>query len=296
MIDWDQLRMVSSVIRDGSVTLAAKNLGISQSTLTRQIAALEKSLGTSIFVRTSKGVELNDVAKALLVPLQEMEDAVYQVTRIVQSSRRESKGVVRICAGALVATYILPGLLLKIRDALIDIDIDLVCSEEQVDIESRESDISLSFIRPESTLLVTSKIAEYQFAVYASSTYIARHGEPLTVHELARHDLIGDDQIGLLLEKLIDAGVNHENIQFSVNATSQVAAWKLVESGIGIGFCLSMIAEKAPGVRRILPDFHVPILPLWLIAHNGYSTNERLRRVFNQLKLVFNQFAIEKYN
>ncbi|MEM7433660.1 MAG: LysR family transcriptional regulator [Myxococcota bacterium] len=281
--DWDPLRVFVAAADTGSLSGAAREVGVSQPTAGRQVQALESQLGVQLFARTSRGLQLTDTGMALLEHARTMAAAANRLALAAQGQAESVAGVVRITASEVVATYTLPPVLVELRAAEPEIEIELVASNATENLLEREADIAVRMYRPTQADVITRSIGEIGVGAYAAESYIARHGCPIEPEDLLEHDVVGYDRDDTTIRGFRMAGVEVTRRFFPVRTDDQVLAWHLVVAGYGIGFMQVQIGDAEPKVRRVLPDLSLPTLPMWLTAHSELKTNRRIRRVYDFL-------------
>lgn len=282
-LSWDGLNVFLCVAELGSLSKAAAQLKMSQSTLTRQIAAVEAQLGVPLFERTTRGMAPTEVARALLAPVQTMRRQVMTVGRIAQGHDDKPHGVVRITASESVAAYLLPRMLTELRQQQPHVDVVLLATDRVADLVEREADIAVRMVRPEQPELVARKVADLKIGVYAHVRYLARRGRPQQVQDLLDHDVIGFGDPEPLRKALAAGGLDASLLRLACLSNSHAVSWELVRAGLGIGFVAEPIGDATPDVERLLPNSGAPSFPVWLTVHQEVRSNARLRQVFDFL-------------
>ncbi len=281
--DWDHLRVFVGAAEHGSLSAAGRALGLSQPTVGRHIQALEASLGVRLFQRTARGLDLTETGLDLLEHGRDMAAAADRFALVAAGREAAVAGTVRVTASAFVATLTLPEIIADLRVAQPEIEIELVSSDATENLLQREADIAVRMYRPRQADVITRKVAELSLGVYAAYTYLARRGTPSEIDDLLGHDIVGYDRDNTIVEGFAHAGVAVDRHFFVVRCDDQVAYWRLVVAGAGIGFSQVRVGDAEPQVARVLPTFAIPPLPVWLTAHAGLRTNPRVRRVFDFL-------------
>jgi len=281
--DWDHLRVFVGVAEHGSLSAAGRELNISQPTVGRHIQALEDSLGVRLFQRTVRGLDLTDTGRDLLEHGREMAAAADRLALAAAGREAAVSGTVRVTASAFVATLTLPEIIADLRLAHPEIEIELVASDATENLLQREADIAVRMYRPRQVDVITRKVSELSLGVYAANSYLSRRGTPRELNDLLAHDIVGYDRDETILQGFAAVGVDVDRHFFVARCDDQVAYWHLVVAGVGIGFSQVRVGDAEPLVSRVLPDFAIPPLPVWLTAHAGLRTNPRVRRVFDSL-------------
>jgi len=281
--DWDSLQVFVAAAAEGSLSGAARVLGMSQPTAGRQVQALESQLGVQLFSRTSRGLALTETGMDLLEHARSMAGAANRLALAAEGRSESVAGVVRITASEIMATYTLPAILVRLREAEPEIEIELVASNATDNLLEREADIAIRMFRPTQADVVTRRMGEIEMGTFASEGYLARRGCPSNIEELLDHDVVGYDRDDTVIRGFQAAGVEVDRHFFPFRSDDQVVAWRMVVEGLGIGFMQAQIGDAEPRVRRILPELELAKLPMWLTAHSELKTNRRIRRVYDFL-------------
>ena len=286
VLDWTLTRSFLAVAESGSLTGAARRLGLSQPTLSRHITDLESKLGP-LFHRQPRGLAPNDAALALLPHAKAMEEAAARLSLAAAGREEAPTGTVRITASRVVSFHILPSVLGDLRRAEPGIDIDLVPSDTSENLLMREADIALRMYRPDQAEVITAHVADLPFGIYAARSYIARHGTPQTFEDLLHHDMIGFDRSDLMLRMMAEMGIQRKRTDFPIRCDDQLVYLELLRAGLGIGGMQTIIARQVPDLVRLVPDLPLPPLPVWITAHQALRHTPRIRRVFDHLTQAF---------
>ena len=281
--DWNRARAFLVTAEEGSLSAAARALGMTQPTLSRQVSALEKELGVALFERVGRGFELTPTGKALINHVRMMGDAASHLSLVASGKSESLEGNVCISATEATAVFMLPPIIRRLRLAEPGIAIEIVASNKISDLKRREADIAIRAFRPTEPDLIAKKIGSFIFNLYAAKSYHAEFGSLQTHADLINADFVGFDTASQFLDILNKHGVNITKANFTVYAENHPAHWALVKEGMGIGGMLENIGEAEPLVERVLPSLSFPADDMWLVAHRELKTNKRVRRVFDFL-------------
>ncbi|MBR9842832.1 MAG: LysR family transcriptional regulator [Rhodobacteraceae bacterium] len=282
-LDWSLIGTFLAVAETGSLSAAARKIGSSQPTIGRQIRAIEDACSSELFHRHARGLELTELGRALLPEARKMQEAMQSFMIAAAGASQSLSGVVRITASVFMAQYVLPQIIAEMRCVEPDIQIELVASDSTENLLFREADIAVRMYRPTQLDMIARALGEISLGLYASETYAARAGLPLTPAELQRHDLIGYDRNDLMIRSMREAGWPVTRDWFNVRCDNQSAYWALIVAGCGIGFCQSNIARATPGVVEVMPDLPLPKLPVWLTAQQTMRHTPRVSRIWDLL-------------
>lgn len=281
--DWSLWRSFSAVVKYGSLSAAARGLGLSQPTLGRHIEALEQALDLSLFERTLSGLKANQAALRLYEPVAVAETALARAAILAAGAQAEFSGTVRVTASTMVSNYVLPALLHPLRQRYPAIAIETVPSDSAENLLLREADIAIRMFRPRQLELVTKKLGEIPIITCAHESYLARRGTPASVAELADHDLIGFDRSDAIIAHANQVGLTLRRDQFVLRSDNQTQLWELICAGLGIGFGQGPLVKTTPGLVALPIDLAIPRLEIWLTTHKELYTSHRIRAIYDAL-------------
>jgi DNA-binding transcriptional LysR family regulator len=290
-LDWNLIRSFVSVAESGSLIAAARRVGVSQPALGRHIDELERDLGLTLFVRGRAGMRLTDAGMALLEDARAIRrDVDHLLLRAAVRSDSVS-GPVRIAASQVMAVYVLPAILARLKQAEPGLEIELVADNAIANLLARDADIAIRMARPVQNDLIAQKIGDLALGCFAHRDYVARRGAPASLAELTGHDLVGYDRVSRIIDAMSQFGVTLERSGFAFRTDDEVAQWELVRAGAGVGFAQMAVAAGDPNLERLLGDLPLPRLPLWLAAHQDLRTSRRIRRVQDFLQAELKAYA-----
>ncbi len=282
-MDWNQARAFSATADAGSLSAAARRLKLTQPTLSRQIAALETALGTLLFERVGKRLVLTETGLSLVGHARAMAAAAEAMALAAAGSSQDLTGRVTISATDAVSAYLLPDLVARIREAAPQITLAVVASDSISDLRKREADIAIRHVRPSEPELIARRVGEMTAHFYAAENWLARNPAPQSVAELAQAELLGFEPIETFAEHLRLAGILISADRFRILSANSVVLWEMVRQGVGICLMLKEIAERMPGVVRLLPGLPGTPVPVWLVSHRELRTSGKVRLVFDIL-------------
>ncbi len=282
-LDWSLVQVFVAVAETGSLSAAARQLGVSQPTLGRQVQAMERALGAPVFKRRARGMAMTAFGSHLLEPARAMHRAAGTLALIAAGENQSLAGTVRISASVAVSHHVLPPILSDLRDANPEISIELVASDATENLLFSEADIAVRMYRPEQLDVVTRHLGDIALGLYGATTYLDRAGRPQTEDDLKTHAFVGYDTSDLIIRGMRAAGWNVDRDWFPVRCDHQTVYWELVRAGCGLGFAQVMTAEPDGTVERVVHDLPLPPLPVWLSAHEKMRQSPRIRRVWDAL-------------
>jgi DNA-binding transcriptional LysR family regulator len=282
-IGWELYRSFLAVLNEGSLSGAARSLGVAQPTVGRHVASLEKSLSLALFTRSQIGLMPTEAALSLRIYAESMQSTVAALERAAASQGAGVRGTVRITASDIIGVEVLPPIIALLRDQHPDLTVELVLTDRVQDLLRRESDIAVRMLRPRQELLVARRLGQIEIGLYAHQRYIARHGAPVNIADLAKHSLIGFDQTTAFIRSAGKALSGWRRETFAMRTDNNLAQLALIRSGAGIGACQAPIARRDDSMVRILPrQFSLP-LETWVTMHENLRNSPRCRVTFDAL-------------
>ena len=293
-IGWELYRSYLGVLREGSLSGAARALGVTQPTVGRHIAALEQALGLVLFTRSQQGLLPTEAALALRSYAEAMGHSAAALVRAADSQGDGVRGTVRVSASEVMGVEVLPPLLAQLQAEHPALTVELVLSNRVHDLLQREADIAIRMTEPRQDALIARRVGTIPLGLYAHPSYIAAHGTPATLAELAQHRLIGFDAETPFLRAAQKALPAWRRDRFAVRSDSDVAQLSFIRAGAGIGICQSALARRnAPALVRLLPQQLQYGLETWVVMHEDLRTSPRCKRTFDALVVGLERYLAE---
>lgn len=290
-VSWDDQRCFHAVLEAGSLSGAARRLGVSQPTVRARIEALERALDTVLFTRSVNGLTPTDAAGALSESVRTMAMASDQFIRQASAPPGEVAGVVRISVPEFMGVEVVPAMLARLRERHPRIRVELVLSNEAANLLGQEVDVAVRTFAPTQEALVARKVALIALGFFASHDYLARRGVPETLSDLAQHDLIGPDRRRGDLAMLSAVAPQLSPQRLVLRTDSHVAQFAAARAGLGVAVGQVPVGERDAALQRVLPDFKVAEMGVWVVMHENLRLVPRVQAVFDGLGVEFQRFA-----
>ncbi len=281
MFDWNDLRYFLTVARHRSTIAAGKSLGLSQSTVQRRVSELERRIGRQLMARHPTGYRLTEFGEVLLPYAERVEAAISDFELRVKDTVRELAGVIRVtCPEPIVYRMTKSSLIDRFHSRHPGLRVEFVTSDRYLDLSKGEVDVAFRSGDTDDEL-VGRKIADSIWAVYASRTYVERHGQPARVEDLSLHPLVGFDEslrqhraAKWLREVVPDAKMAARN-------SSVLGLVSAVKSGIGIGPLPTALGDAEPDLLRVLGPIPELARSWRLLAHPDIRRIPRVAAFFD---------------
>lgn len=310
--DWNLIRSFVAVVEQGSLTRAATTMGLSQPTLSRQIAELEKTVGAPLFERVARGLQLTETGENLVEPARHMMAAARSLGIAAASHDTDLQGTVRITATEIVAAFVLPDLVRQLAIRHPEIQIEVVASNQISNLLEREADIAIRMVRPTQSALIARHLGDSPIGFYAHKDYLASvtatptaakssssppasstsvAAPSIDLNALAKYRWIGLDQSDQFIAGFRAAGIHVDKSFFEFRSDNHLVNWQALLSGVGVGIAMRWLAQKESSLIAVLPEQNMPDLPIWLTSHRELKSSKRIRSVFDFLATELKKMA-----
>ncbi|WP_439528836.1 LysR family transcriptional regulator [Pannonibacter sp.] len=281
--DWNQARALVAVADLGSLSAAAKALGLTQPTIGRQISALEAELGVVLVERSGRSQTLTASGREVLEAARAMAEAGLRLSLVASGHAQAVAGPVSISASDMFAHYALPPVLRHLQAIAPALEIDVIASNEISDLKRRDADIAIRHVRPTGNELYARLVREATAHLYAARSYLDQTGRPGSVADLTGKTFVGFGNRAEMVHYLAMYGISAAESDIRFNSANGTVAWEAVRKGLGYGFMAVDFARGLTEVEPVLADEIVVKFPIWLVTHRELHTSPRIRLVFDVL-------------
>ena len=289
-VSWDFYRTFLEVLREASLSGAARSLGLTQPTVGRHVDALEEALGYALFIRTQQGLSPTQQALALRPYAEALESTSMALLRAASSQESGVRGTIRITASDVITVEVLPAIITELHAAYPELTIELMPSNRIEDLLQREADIAVRMQRPSQGVLIARRIGDIELGMYAHKDYLARRGKPVRIDDLAGHALIGFDKETAFIRSMKTQLPEVRRELLALRTDSDLASLAMLRAGFGIGFCQIGLARRNPDLVRLFPKRISLKLDTWLAMHEDLRENPSCKVAFAALTK-----GLEKY-
>ncbi|MGZ9668259.1 LysR family transcriptional regulator [Pseudomonas sp. GNP014] len=290
-ISWELYRSYLSVLQEGSLSGAARALGVAQPTVGRHIDTLEQQLGVSLFTRSQQGLLATEAAQALKPFAQSMQANAAALLRAAEAQGSGVRGTVRISASEVVGAEVLPPVIAGLQGQYPELNVELVLTNRVQDLLHREADIAVRMVAPEQGSLIARRIGDIELGLHAHRRYLDARGTPQTLEQLTEHALIGFDQETRFLRSARHWLPQWRREHFTLRTDSDLAQLAMIRAGVGIGVCQVRVAQRDPALVRVLAHPFKPRLTSWLTMHEDLRNSPRCKVTFEALLSGLEQYV-----
>jgi DNA-binding transcriptional LysR family regulator len=280
--DWDSYRSFLAVLEEGSLSGAARRLGLTQPTVGRHIEAIEAGLGQGLFLRSQRGLTPTAAAETLRPYAEALKANAEALVRAASRRPGQIEGLVRITASEVIAAEVLPYIL---KDAMArhpGLRVEVEASNRTADLLHRAADIAVRMAAPLQQSLTAVKCGAVRLGLYAAPDYVARRGPLQRLEDVGDHLLIGFATETPYVRALAAGLPMPPQAAFALRTDNDLAALAAIRAGLGIGFCQCGIARRE-GWTRLLPGAFALSLPAWVVMHEDLKANPAGRAAFDAL-------------
>jgi DNA-binding transcriptional LysR family regulator len=291
-MDWDKLRIFHAVADAGSFTHAGETLHLSQSAVSRQISSLEESLSSRLFHRHARGLILTEQGELLYRTVHDVFAKLTMVEARLTDSQEQPQGPLKIATTVGLGSLWLTPRITEFIEMYPDIEVNLITTDEELDVSMREADCAIRLTPPTQADLIQRRLTRVHTHVFASPEYLQNRGMPEKVRDLANHDLIvyGEDQampvanINWLLNAVRDA--TNEEPRKVLTLNNLYGMFRAVEAGVGVAGLPDFLAREAKNLVRILPELEGPGNDAFFVYPEEMRSSQRIA--------VFRDFLLRK--
>lgn len=280
-MDWDKLRIFHEAARAGSFTHAGDILNLSQSAISRQVAALEQEVGTALFHRHARGLLLTEQGEVLFRAARDVTDRIQAAEVRLSETNQRPSGLLRVTATVGLGSTWLASRLHEFVERYPEIQIDLNLSDSELDIGMREADVAIRLRQPTKVDLIQRRLFTVHFHLYAAPNYLKRFGSPLSISDLKDHRLVafGEATASYLRDmNWLDKTMGEQDgvSKVSIKANNIIAMMRAVQADAGIAMLPDYIVDANSGLVRLNLNADLPFFDTYLAYPPELKNTARL--------------------
>ncbi len=287
MFDWDDLRYFLAIARCGSTLSAAKALGVSQPTVARRLSALEARIDRKLVEQHPTGYRLTDLGRTMLPHAEEVERSVAAFQRQVMLGGKDLSGTLRVTCPEGMASRILAPMIEAFQAKYPQLRVDLIMTDRRLDLSKGEAEVAIRMHEPGEASLIARRIADSAWGIYASRTYIERHGRPQKYEDLDNHAVVefagemADNQAGKWLRLTAPLA------RIAARGNSMLGVLAFVKSGAGLAPLPMMLGGSAEGLEAVLAPVPEIGSRIYLVMHKDLRRTARVRAFSDFIAVEF---------
>ncbi len=280
-MDWDKLRIFHAAAEAGSFTHAGDALNLSQSAVSRQVAALERDLKQSLFHRHARGLVLTEQGEILYNTVAEVMNKLQTAELLLADTATKPTGELRVTAPLGLGTVWVTQQIAEFQDLYPDVAVELILNDEQIDIAMRAADVAIWTGEPEQPDLIRRRLFGVKVRIYASTGYIRKYGAPNSLEDLSRHRFVSySGRPATHLQPILwleSAGLGEgENRVPSFRVNSVVALKYAIQSGVGIGMLPDYMTEEESDLVPVLEHVDGPSMEVLFVYPEELKSSKKV--------------------
>jgi DNA-binding transcriptional LysR family regulator len=285
-MDWDNARIFLAIHRAGTLRGAAARLDIDQATVGRRLAALEKSLGARLFLRTPSGYVATPAGDLAVTAAEAMEHAADQFQRKMQGIDNRLSGSVRVTTSDTMASHFVLDAMRRLHVAHPEIRVILSTGTEITNLTRREADLAVRTLKPDNPDLISRRLVRRAMGLYAARGYIKARGMPERAAGLAGHDVVVYQAAVAPRhrERLCGEPIAQARVALEVN--SGMVMLQAARMGMGVTELPCHMADGDKELVRVWPEV-ADHYDVWLVMHSDLARSARVRAVADAIVASF---------
>jgi DNA-binding transcriptional LysR family regulator len=282
-LDWDKLRVFHAAAKAGSFTHAADSLNLSQSAISRQVSALEEEVGVPLFLRHARGLKLTEQGELLYNTANDVLVRLENTRISLTESREHPAGTLRVTTTAGLGSGWLIDRIPEFVEAYPEINLQLILSNEELDLGTREADCAIRLSQPMQPDLIQRKLFTVHFHIYAAPSYLARYGTPKTIAEIAKHRLVtfGEPVPAYLRDvnwlQMAVAETDTQELPKFLQINDLRSIRRAAEGGAGIAMLPDYLVTDGSILVRLLPETETPTFDTYFCYPEAIKNAAKLK-------------------
>ncbi|MBO6521789.1 MAG: LysR family transcriptional regulator [Rhodospirillales bacterium] len=290
-MDWDKLRVFHAVAEAGSFTHAGETLNLSQSAVSRQVSALEQSLGTPLFHRHARGLILTEQGETLFDTAHNVFAQLARVQTQLAENKERPQGALKISSTVAFGSVFLASRMKEFVNRFPEIEVSLVLADTELDLSMRQADVAIRLTPPTQPDLVQRHLMTLHYKVYAAPEYLQQNGMPKNARDLDKHRIVvyGEDarppaaNLNWLLTEHARDGIPRKPV---LRVNSIYGILRAVQSGLGLGALPEYMGRELGSLVEVLPELQGPELNMYFVYPEELRDSARI--------VAFRDFIVEK--
>ncbi len=281
-LDWDKLRVFHAAAEAGSFTHAAETLHLSQSAISRQVSALEHDVGVPLFNRHARGLVLTEQGEMLFRTAHDVLMKLESIKSQLLETKDRPSGVLRVTTTVGLGTGWLTERAKEFLDLFPEINLQLVLTNEELDLTMRQADCAVRLRAPQQPDLIQRRLFTVHLHVFAAPSYLDKHGVPKSVADLDGHRIVtfGEPVPSYLaglnaLETVGRPDGDKRPAVLQINDLMSVR--RAVRRGVGIAMLPGYMADKDSGLVPILPELEGPSFDTFFVYPEAMKNQAKLK-------------------
>ncbi|USG61723.1 LysR family transcriptional regulator [Sneathiella marina] len=279
-MNWNDLKYYLAIVRQGTLSSAARELGVNQTTVSRRLNILEKQLETPLIQKIDGKYIPTDIGQKIFEHTQSIELDAVAITHIVTDQDTSPSGIVRVTAvESLINHFLIPKIEL-FHDQFPNIKIEFIADSENLQLNRRQADVAIRLARPTEGDMVISKLAQIGFSIYGSSVYVSEY----RAEKFEDRPWVAYTESLAQLPEMRWLASNVKNADIRLMSGSALSLATAIRAGVGIGILPCQLGDPFPGICRLSEDEPIVSREAWLLINKDLRNTPRVRHFADWLK------------
>lgn len=291
----DNLRLFLTIAEKGSLVAAARETGLSTTTVSERLASLETHYGVVLFNRTTRSINLTEEGRILVDGAKNVLSDVSDLDTLIRHGAETLSGPIRISAPIDLGRSIVSQVIARFTEENPAVTVELSLSDGYVDLVGQGFDLAIRFGSIEDSSLRLRSLGSYQRLICAAPSYLDKHGAPERPEDLSHHNCLVM-RFGGTLDNIWEFGSGRKRQRIRVSGTRVVndgwliRSWAIAGNGIVLKSELDVGEDiRAGQLVPLLEDFLPPPKPMQMMFPPGRAQPRRIAALAEQLKQAISQ-------
>lgn len=272
-LDWSDYQFVLAVGRTGTLSAAARTLGVNHSTVFRRINAIEKKLGVRLFERLPNGYAMTPAGEEMLSGAVRIEEEIITLERQLSGQDLRLSGHLRVTTTDTLWQKLLAPHFAAFIEKYPDIQLEVNIAGEFLNLTKRETDVALRPTSNPPENLIGRHLCDIASAVYAANDYLQMNPKP----DLSTHAWLAPDDSLAHLSSIRWLTKNHPQARIVLRCNSLTGLLAAAKAGIGLVILPCFMGDSEPDLRRVTEPDSALSVGLWLLSHADLRRTARVR-------------------
>lgn len=286
--DLNELRTFQRIAARGSLSAAARDLGVGPAVVSKRLTALERRAGHRLVHRTTRRLSLTEEGLALREHVERMLEALEAAEARLAGGQETPQGLLRVAAPISFGRIHIAPLCAELAAEFPKLDIDLRLDDRLLDMIEARVDVAVRIGQPQDSSCILHRLVDNFRVVAAAPSYLQRRGRPRTPEDLAEHDLLrfDDPTVPWRLEGPDGAVVEVEaRPRLRADSGDAVRDWGLAGAGVMMKSLIDICPEiRAGRLERLLPDWRSARTPVYALTPTNRHTPPKARVFLDRLQ------------
>ncbi len=273
--DWDDLRLVLSIVDGRGLSGASKLMGVHHATVLRRLDTLEKRLGVRLFDRLATGYRATELGQELANAASTISPKIEDLFRKTEGRDLSLSGTIRCATSDYLAASLLPNLITSLQATYPDIELEITVSAQLASLSKRDADVAIRATNSPPQNLVGTHIRDLEFGLFGRRDLVAGESGSSKLEDIHAPWITSDDSVAH--SSVHTWRENHfSDARPKIRFDSLLGIFHAVKANAGIALLPVFLAESDPDLIRLDDGSKRMSLGLWILVHPDLSSLKRV--------------------